>query len=134
MDMAWIIHVCLASDSAAMLVKRRKRGEGGGFILDIQSPCPATDNQVICTLIIRLLRHSCSHRVIFPDVVGCRCSNFFFQILSLLSWSNWEPKRGHARRGKRRGKRGGRRGEKLQSHSHKMMRNLGKKQDRNGCK
>lgn len=123
-DMAWIIHVCLASDSAAMLVRGGNGGrEGGGFILDIQSPCPATDNQVICTLIIRLLRHSCSHRVIFPDVVGCRCSNFFFQILSLLSWSNWEPKRGHARRGKR-GRRGGRRGEKLQSHSHKMMRNL----------
>lgn len=74
----------------------------------------------------RLLRHSCSHRVIFPDVVGCRCSNFFFQLLTLLSWSNWEPKRGHARRGKR-GKRGGRRGEKLQSHSHEMMRNLEKK-------
>lgn len=47
----------------------------------------------------------------------------FFQLLTLLSWSNWEPKRGHARRGKR-GRRGGRRGEKLQSYSHKMMRNL----------
>lgn len=53
----------------------------------------------------------------------------FFQILSLLSWSNWEPKRGHARRGKR-GRRGGRRGENVQSHSHEKMRNLEKKQDR----
>lgn len=85
-----------------------------------------------CTL-IRLLRHSCSHRVIFPDVVGCRCSNFFFQLLTLLSWSNWEPKRGHARRGKRRGKRGGRRGEKLQSHSHKMMGNLEKNKTEMGA-
>lgn len=56
----------------------------------------------------------------------------FFHILSLLSWSNWEPKRGHARRGKR-GRIGGRRGEKLQSHSYKMMRNLGKNKTEMGA-
>lgn len=53
----------------------------------------------------------------------------FFQILSLLSWSNWEPKRGHARRGKR----GGRRGENVQSYSHEMMRDLEKNKTEMGA-
>lgn len=64
--------------------------------------------------------------------LGVVAVTFFFQILSLLSWSNWEPQRGHARRGKR-GRRGGRRGEKLQSHSHKMMRNLEKNKTEMGA-
>lgn len=30
-DMAWIIHVCLASDSAAMLVRGEETGGGRGL-------------------------------------------------------------------------------------------------------